>query len=156
MIKFTSSTTPGAGRYCAALFDLGRVQRSPRCCTRTVRSRSHRLLTAMTSRMIGKIATTHVRVVSVQKGHEKWALTWHDTYAIERGVTLCMFMIWATWVLTFLPKNSFFARLLFSVMLAPSPSPRTSFAEEGDVNIALNAWQEWEFWGACCDKTNLN
>jgi hypothetical protein len=67
------------------------------------------------------------------------SLTWHDTYAIERAETLCILIICATCVLTFFPEESFFARRLFSIMLAPSPSPATSFAEEGDVKIALKA-----------------
>jgi hypothetical protein len=32
------------------------------------------------------------------------------------------------------------ARRLFSITLAASPSPAISFAEEGDVNMALKAY----------------
>jgi hypothetical protein len=58
---------------------------------------------------------------------------------MERGVTFFMLIIKATHVLTFGWSDLCHARLLFSMMSAPSPSPSASLAEEGDVNMALKA-----------------
>jgi hypothetical protein len=58
---------------------------------------------------------------------------------MERGVTFLILMIEATHVLTLAWLNARLARLLFSRMSAPSPSPSTSLAEDGDVNVALKA-----------------
>lgn len=60
---------------------------------------------------------------------------------MERGVTFLMLMIEATQVLTLTWLNARRARLLFSMMSAPSPSPSASLAEDGDVNMALKAWR---------------
>ena len=57
-------------------------------------------------------------------------------YAIERGVTFSIWMICATCFLTLIVEDAL-ARLLFSMTSAPSPSPSTFFAEDGDVNTAL-------------------
>lgn len=63
------------------------------------------------------------------------------TYAMARGVTFFMLMMEATHVLTFVCSDLRRARLLFSRMSAPSPSPSASLAEEGDVKMALKAWK---------------
>jgi hypothetical protein len=60
-------------------------------------------------------------------------------YAMARGVTFLMLMIEATHVFTFVWSDFRRARLVFSRRSAPSPSPSTSFADEGEVKIALKA-----------------
>jgi hypothetical protein len=52
-----------------------------------------------------------------------------------------MLMIEATQVFTLTGFNARRARRLFSRISAPSPSPSASLAEDGDVNMALKAWQ---------------
>jgi hypothetical protein len=51
-----------------------------------------------------------------------------------------MLIIEATHVLTLTWFSARRARLLFSRISAPSPSPSASFAEDGDVKMALKAW----------------
>jgi len=58
-------------------------------------------------------------------------------------------MIEATQVFTLAWSDRLWARLLFSRISPPSPSPSTSLAEDGDVKMALNAYNSisYEFEG---------
>lgn len=58
---------------------------------------------------------------------------------MDRGVTFFMLMIEATHDLTFAWSDFRLARMLFAIISAPSPSPSTSLADEGDVKMALKA-----------------
>jgi hypothetical protein len=77
-------------------------------------------------------------------------------YAIERGVTFFILIICATCFLTLAPLKDFLARLLFWIISVPSPSPSTTFAEEGDVNTALYPCVQVRLQPGHTSGTNLN
>lgn len=140
----TLSTTSGVGQPCIALLDQVPFQKNLQCCTRTVSNWNHHPLCAMRSQQKVRISTMGLYCQWVGRKQTAILLTWHNTYVIEWGETFCILMICATCALTFMPEESLFARQLFSMMFAPSPSPATSFAEEGDVKIALKDCQKWD------------
>jgi hypothetical protein len=99
----TLSTTIGVGRLSHAPTDQGASQKSLQYCARKVCSRSRHPLSAMRSRTTTQIVTCYILLV-LCGDQKQQLLTWHDIYAIERGVTLCTPMICATCVLTFLVR----------------------------------------------------